>query len=62
METHRNTLTRNEDIKCNVDWLTEVMRRYTEARLAVRDFGTVSMKNPLRLEKVCLFQLLVKCG
>lgn len=51
LETHRNTLTRNEDIKCNVDWLTEVMRRYTEARLAVRDFGTVSMKNPLRLEK-----------
>ncbi|KAI0923517.1 hypothetical protein AcV5_009037 [Taiwanofungus camphoratus] len=51
VETYKSTLTRSEQLKCSVDWLTEVMRRFTEAWLAERDFSSVNMRSPLRLEK-----------
>ncbi|OCH85881.1 hypothetical protein OBBRIDRAFT_890870 [Obba rivulosa] len=51
LETLRNGLSRNEQLKHSVDWLTEVMRRYTAAWIAGRDLSTVTMRSPLRLEK-----------
>lgn len=54
METYRPGLTRNEKLKSNVDWLTEVTKRFTDAWTSGRDLLTVSMKSPMRLEKVCV--------
>ncbi|PCH36401.1 hypothetical protein WOLCODRAFT_81894 [Wolfiporia cocos MD-104 SS10] len=51
VETYRGTLSKNAALKCSTDWLTEATRRYTDAWRAKKDFGAVSMKNPLRLEK-----------
>ncbi|CCM01335.1 uncharacterized protein FIBRA_03384 [Fibroporia radiculosa] len=51
MDTCKNTLTKTEALKCSVDWLTETIRRFSEAWAAGRDLATVSMKSPTRLEK-----------
>ncbi|KZT07232.1 uncharacterized protein LAESUDRAFT_758638 [Laetiporus sulphureus 93-53] len=51
LEKHRGTLTKDDTLKCSVDWLTEVMFRFTDAWLAHRDLTTVSMKNPMRVQK-----------
>jgi hypothetical protein len=48
-------LSKDEVFKSNVDFLTEVVRRFSEAVLASRPFSTVSMKSPFRLEKVRSF-------
>jgi len=45
-------LTDDEDLQHNVDWLTEVIRRYSEALAANRSLSLVNMKSPMRLEKV----------
>jgi hypothetical protein len=37
-----------------VDWLTEIMRRFSVAYLQKESFSTVSIKNPLRVLKVKL--------
>jgi hypothetical protein len=38
----------------SVDWLTEVIRRYSEAVLAAKSLAQVDMKGLTRLEMVCL--------
>jgi hypothetical protein len=48
-------------VRSNVDWLTEAVRRFSEAYALGRDFSTVSMSNVFRCEKVrvhlCFFSL-----
>lgn len=46
------TLTRNDKIRYNVDWRTEVIRRFSEAWISGRELLTVNMKSPMRLRKV----------
>jgi hypothetical protein len=38
----------------SVDWLTEVIRRYSEAVLVAKSLAQVDMKGFMRLEMVCL--------
>lgn len=52
MEVYKNTLTRDEKLSHNVDWLTEIIHRFTDAWLSRRDMATVNMQSPMRLEKV----------
>ncbi len=52
METYKTTLTRHERYKHNVDWLTEVIKRFSDAWVNGRDLLTVNMKSPLHQEKV----------
>ena len=59
METVKNTLTRNEKLKYNVDWLTEAIKRFSDAWASDRDFLTVNMKLPMRLQKVRHQQLCI---
>jgi hypothetical protein len=40
------------DVMSEVDWLTEAVRRYSDASNAARLFSSVNMNNPMRLEKV----------
>lgn len=54
VETYKSSLTRNEKLKYNIDWLTEAIRRYSDAWAAGRDLLTVNMKSPMRQEKVGL--------
>ena len=37
----------------NVDWLTEIIRRFSEAHALGRDLSTVNMSDVFRCEKVC---------
>ena len=53
VERQKSMLTRSETLKYSVDWLTEVTFRLTDAWLKQRDFPTVSMRSPMRLQKVC---------
>ena len=39
-------------LRSNVDWLTEVIRRFSEAYALGLEFSTVSMSNVFRKEKV----------
>jgi hypothetical protein len=48
-----NKLVDDEDLKHNVDWLTEVIRRYSDALAVNRSLSSVNMKSSMRLEKVC---------
>lgn len=45
-------LTAKQSLRSNVDWLTEAIRRFSEAYVLGRDFSTVTMSNVLRSEKV----------
>jgi hypothetical protein len=45
-------LTAKQILRSNVDWLTEVIRRFSEAYALDLDFSTVSMSNVFRYEKV----------
>jgi hypothetical protein len=42
----------------NVDWITEVIRRFSDAALAARPFTAVSMKNAVRVDKVRRFSFI----
>ena len=53
MEQRKTRLTAKQALRSNVDWLTEVIRRYSEAHALGLDFSTVSMSNVFRKEKVC---------
>ncbi len=52
MEKQKQLLTRNDKLKCSVDWLTEVTFRLTDAWLKKREWSTVSMRSPMRIQKV----------
>lgn len=52
VDLYKDTLTRDEKLSHSVDWLTEVIHRFTDAWLSGRDMATVNMQSPTRLEKV----------
>lgn len=52
MEKQKQLLTRNDKLKCSVDWLTEVTFRLTDAWIKKREWSTVSMRSPMRIQKV----------
>jgi len=39
-------------LQASVDWLTEVIRRFSEAALAAHPFTAVDMKSKFRVDKV----------
>ncbi|OSD04730.1 hypothetical protein PYCCODRAFT_1433065 [Trametes coccinea BRFM310] len=51
LERQKQLLTRNDKLKCSVDWLTEVTFRLTQAWINKREFSSVSMRSPMRLQK-----------
>ncbi|KAI0791951.1 hypothetical protein C8Q75DRAFT_610949 [Abortiporus biennis] len=51
METYKNTLTRSQKLLQSVDWLTEVIFRFTDAWVNHRDMATVSMQSVMRKRK-----------
>ncbi len=52
VEQRKTRLTAKQSLRSNVDWLTEVIRRFSEAFALGHDFSTVSMSNVFRYEKV----------
>ncbi|KAI0042738.1 hypothetical protein FA95DRAFT_1590696 [Auriscalpium vulgare] len=51
LEARKARLTSKVEVSSSVDWLTEVVRRLSDAWLNDREFSTVNMSNPFRLEK-----------
>ncbi|KAL1941284.1 hypothetical protein VTO73DRAFT_7496 [Trametes versicolor] len=51
LEKQKQLLTRNDKLKCSVDWLTEVTFRLTDAWIKKREWSTVSMRSPMRIQK-----------
>lgn len=54
VEACKRSLEDNPVLQHSIDWLTEIMRRFSEAALAAKPLTSVNMKSPMRLEKVCL--------
>lgn len=52
VEQRKTRLTAKQSLRSNVDWLTEVIRRFSEAHALGLDLSTVSMSNVFRCEKV----------
>lgn len=52
VEQRKTRLTAKQALRSDVDWLTEVIRRYSEAYALGLDFSTVNMFNVFRKEKV----------
>ena len=52
VEAIRRSMEDDANLNSCVDWLTEVIRRFSEAALAPRPFSSVNMKSLMRLEKV----------
>ncbi len=59
VEQRKTRLTAKQSLRSNVDWLTEAVRRFSEAYALGRDFSTVTMSNVFHSEKVgiCTFPL-----
>ncbi|KAF5319058.1 hypothetical protein D9611_012669 [Ephemerocybe angulata] len=51
VEACKKGLSNDPEVKSSVDWLTELIRRYSDAALAARPFTSVNMKYLSRLEK-----------
>jgi hypothetical protein len=51
LEQRKTRLTAKQGLRSNVDWLTEVIRRFSEAFALGHEFSTVSMSNVFRHEK-----------
>ncbi|KAN0109125.1 hypothetical protein V8E52_009647 [Russula decolorans] len=51
LEQRKMRLTAKQNLRSNVDWLTEAIRRFSEAYALGRDFSTVTMSNVFRSEK-----------
>ncbi|KAG5725072.1 Lid2 complex component snt2 [Termitomyces sp. T112] len=51
VEACKASLTDDPKLQSSVDWLTEVIRRFSEAALAAKPLTSVNMKSSLRLEK-----------
>ena len=47
-------LTDDAELRHNVDWLTEVIRRFSDAAIVARSFTSVNMKSPKSTVKVDL--------
>jgi hypothetical protein len=52
VESCKRSLTHDPVLRSNVDWLTEVIRRFSDAALAARPLTSVNMKSLMRMEKV----------
>lgn len=52
VESCKRSLTDDKKLQASVDWLTEVIRRFSEAALAARPFTAVNMKNKFHVDKV----------
>lgn len=52
VEQRKTRLTTKQVLRSNVDWLTEAIRRFSEAYTLGRDFSTVTMSDVFRYEKV----------
>lgn len=50
--SHKKGLTNDKEQATSVDWLSEVVRRYSDAAWGSKPLTSVSMKLPMRLEKV----------
>ena len=57
VEQRKSRLTAKQSLRSNVDWLTEAIRRFSEAYALGRDLSTVTMSNVFHSEKVgvCIF-------
>lgn len=55
VEQRKLRLTAKQGLRSNVDWLTEAIRRFSEAYTLGRDFSTVTMSNVFRSEKVGVY-------
>ncbi|TFK29580.1 hypothetical protein FA15DRAFT_677545 [Coprinopsis marcescibilis] len=51
VEACKKQLTSDAKLQYSVDWLTEVIRRFSDAALAARPYTSVNMKSSVRLEK-----------
>ncbi|CAK5267753.1 unnamed protein product [Mycena citricolor] len=51
IETHKKTLTTDKKLSSSVDWLTEVIHRFTTAVLLERPLSSVDMKSPMGTQK-----------
>lgn len=52
VETWKLVLSRRKENLHSVDWLTEAIRRFSQAYLMNRGWSTVDMSVPTRIEKV----------
>lgn len=52
VEEWKSALTRRREDLHSVDWLTEALRRFSQAHLMNRGWSTVDMSVPTRAEKV----------
>jgi hypothetical protein len=52
VEAYKSHWPYDKELHSGVDWLTEVIRRFSDAAMASRPFSTVNMKSPFRSEKV----------
>lgn len=52
VEACKRSLTNNKKLQYSVDWLTEVIHRLSDAALAAKPLSSVTMKSPIRTEKV----------
>ncbi len=55
MESFKRGLTSDPKVSSSVDWLTEVIRRYSEAALAAKSMFSVNMKTITRQEQASKF-------
>ncbi|KAG6829064.1 hypothetical protein H0H92_005838 [Tricholoma furcatifolium] len=51
VEACKASLTSDPELQSSVDWLTEVIRRFSEAALAAKPLTSVDMKSPMRSQK-----------
>ncbi|KAJ7251328.1 hypothetical protein C8J57DRAFT_1437529 [Mycena rebaudengoi] len=51
VEACKARLTTDKKLRSSVDWLTEVIHRFSDAALASRPLSAVNMKSPIRTEK-----------
>ncbi|KAL9713425.1 putative PHD type zinc finger protein with BAH domain-containing protein [Leucoagaricus gongylophorus] len=51
VESCKRSLTNDMKLQASVDWLTEVIRRFSEAALAAHPFTAVDMKSKFRVDK-----------
>ncbi|KAJ7255431.1 PHD-zinc-finger like domain-containing protein [Mycena haematopus] len=51
VEVCKARLTSDKKLRVSVDWLTEAIHRFSVAALAAKPLSSVSMKNPMRIEK-----------
>ena len=54
MEACKDGLTTNEDLQSSVDWLTEVIHRFTDAYMKGNGPTTVNMDVLMHVEKVSI--------